>query len=179
VNGIHAGLQSISRPLRHDSRRMEGRDSHETQRVATPLELLFDPTFATSFGLAACQLAEALAAGRYAAAMLGFGFATFAMLGLDQFLLVFFGLRHRRLAIPDCDHGADGRRPRAGHRPASDVRVHRAGPTPGQFGHGPWLRHHALPLHLCESTIHEQFDSRDVAAIVGCEAYRLSLGSRR
>jgi len=58
---------------------MGGRDPHERQRVATPLELLFDLTFATSFGLAASQLAEALAAGRYAAAVLGFGFASFAI----------------------------------------------------------------------------------------------------
>ena len=65
--------------LRHDSRRMDGRDPHERHRVATPLELLFDLTFATSFGLAASQLADALAAGRYAAAVLGFGFASFAI----------------------------------------------------------------------------------------------------
>jgi len=58
---------------------MSGRDPHETHRVATPLELLFDLTFATSFGLAASHLAEALAAGRYAAAALGFGFASFAI----------------------------------------------------------------------------------------------------
>ena len=65
--------------LRYDSRRMRGRDPHERHRVATPLELLFDLTFATSFSLAASQLAEALAAGRYAAAALGFGFASFAI----------------------------------------------------------------------------------------------------
>ena len=58
---------------------MAGRDPHEAHRVATPLELLFDLTFATSFGLAASQLADALAAGRYAAALLGFGFASFAI----------------------------------------------------------------------------------------------------
>ena len=28
-----------------------------------------------------------------------------------------------------------------------------------------------MTLHLRESTIHEQFDSRDVAAIVGCEKH--------
>jgi len=58
---------------------MGGRDPHERHRVATPLELLSDLTFATSFGLAASQLADALAAGRYAAAVLGFGFASFAI----------------------------------------------------------------------------------------------------
>ena len=45
----------------------------------TPLELLFDLTFATSFSLAASQLAHALAEGHYAAAFLGFGFASFAI----------------------------------------------------------------------------------------------------
>ena len=58
---------------------MGGRDPDETHRVATPLELLFDLTFATSFSLAASQLADALAAGRYAAAVLGFGFSSFAI----------------------------------------------------------------------------------------------------
>jgi len=38
---------------------MGGRSPHEAHRVATPLELLFDLTFATSFGLAASQLADA------------------------------------------------------------------------------------------------------------------------
>jgi low temperature requirement protein LtrA len=65
--------------LHHHSRRMGGRDPHEANRVATPLELLFDLTFATSFGLAASQLARALAQGHYAAALLGFGFASFAI----------------------------------------------------------------------------------------------------
>jgi len=58
---------------------MGGRDPHEAHRVATPLELLFDLTFATSFNLAASQLADAVAAGHAAAALLGFGFASFAI----------------------------------------------------------------------------------------------------
>lgn len=58
---------------------MAGRNPHELHRVATPLELLFDLTFATSFSLAAAQFAEAIAAGDYAAALLGFGFASFAI----------------------------------------------------------------------------------------------------
>jgi low temperature requirement protein LtrA len=65
--------------LHHHSRQMGGRDPHEAHRVATPLELLFDLTFATSFGLAASQLAHALAEGHYAVALLGFGFASFAI----------------------------------------------------------------------------------------------------
>jgi len=58
---------------------MGGRNPHEAHRVATPLELLFDLTFATSFNLAASQLADALAAGRFMAALLGFSFASFAI----------------------------------------------------------------------------------------------------
>ena len=63
----------------HHSRPMGGRDPNEAHRVATSLELLFDLTFATSFGRAAEQLAEALAHGHYLAALLGFGFASFAI----------------------------------------------------------------------------------------------------
>jgi low temperature requirement protein LtrA len=58
---------------------MGGRDPHEEHRVATPLELLFDLTFATCFSFAASQFAAALAEGRYMAASLGFGFASFAI----------------------------------------------------------------------------------------------------
>jgi low temperature requirement protein LtrA len=65
--------------LSHRVRQMGGRDPHEENRVATPLELLFDLTFATCFSFAASQFAAALAAGRYAAAALGFGFASFAI----------------------------------------------------------------------------------------------------
>src|ERR1700692_98019 len=58
---------------------MVGRDPHEEHRVATPLELLFDLTFATCFSFAASQFATELAEGRYAAAALGFGFASVAI----------------------------------------------------------------------------------------------------
>jgi low temperature requirement protein LtrA len=58
---------------------MSGRDPHEENRVATPLELLFDLTFATCFSFAASQFATELAHGRYAAAALGFAFASFAI----------------------------------------------------------------------------------------------------
>jgi low temperature requirement protein LtrA len=58
---------------------MCGRDPHEAHRVATPLELLFDLTFATSFGFAAAQFAHVLAEGHVAAALLGFGLASFAI----------------------------------------------------------------------------------------------------
>lgn len=65
--------------LHHHLKRMSGRDPHEVHRVATPLELLFDLTFVTAFGLASSQLAHALAEGHYGAALLGFGFASFAI----------------------------------------------------------------------------------------------------
>ena len=58
---------------------MGGRDRHEAHRVVTPLELLFDLTFVVSFGLAASQLAHALAEGHYGSALLGFGFASFGI----------------------------------------------------------------------------------------------------
>jgi len=58
---------------------MSGRDPHEKHRVATPLELLFDLTFATCFSFAASQFAIEIAEGRYLAASLGFGFASFAI----------------------------------------------------------------------------------------------------
>lgn len=58
---------------------MRGRDPHEAYRVATPLELLFDLTFVTSFGLASAEFAHALALGHYGAALLGFGFASFGI----------------------------------------------------------------------------------------------------
>jgi len=58
---------------------MTGRDPGEVHRVATSLEQLFDLTFATCFSLAASELALALAAGRYTAALFGFGFASFAI----------------------------------------------------------------------------------------------------
>ena len=58
---------------------MRGRDPHEENRVATPLELLFDLTFATCFSFAASQFATELAQGLYMAAAVGFGFASFAI----------------------------------------------------------------------------------------------------
>ena len=65
--------------LHHHARRMVGRDPNEAHRAATPLELLFDLTFATSFSFAAAQLAHALAAGHVGAGLIGFGFASFAI----------------------------------------------------------------------------------------------------
>ncbi len=65
--------------LHHHSRQMRGRDPREAHRVATPLELLFDLTFVTAFGVAASHFAHALAEGYYAAALFGLGFASFSI----------------------------------------------------------------------------------------------------
>ena len=67
------------RVLHHHLRRMTGRDPDEKGRVATPLELLFDLTFAASFAAAASQFAHALAEGHIGAALFGFAFASFAI----------------------------------------------------------------------------------------------------
>lgn len=58
---------------------MSGRDPHESHRVASPLELLFDLTFVIAFGVAASQFAHAFAAGHVGAGLAGFAFAIFAV----------------------------------------------------------------------------------------------------
>lgn len=63
----------------HRLRRMTGRDPHEQHRVSSPLELLFDLTFAIAFGVAASQLAHLMAEDHIGAGLVGFGFATFAI----------------------------------------------------------------------------------------------------
>ncbi|WP_291748844.1 low temperature requirement protein A [Bauldia sp.] len=68
-----------SGPNHHHSRQMGGRDPNEAHRAATPLELLFDLTFVTSFAFAAAQYAHALAEAHFGVAFIGFGFASFAI----------------------------------------------------------------------------------------------------
>ena len=83
---------------------MSGRDPHEDGWSPLHSKLLFDPTFVIAVGVAASQLAHALAAGHVATGVLSFSVATFAvMLGLDQLHLVRLGLRHRRLGLPADD----------------------------------------------------------------------------
>ncbi|TPW72316.1 low temperature requirement protein A [Schumannella sp. 10F1B-5-1] len=60
-------------------RRMLGRDPHESERAATPLELLFDLAFVVAFGIAGEQMAHALAEGHLSTALGGFGFGMFAI----------------------------------------------------------------------------------------------------
>ena len=63
----------------HRLRRMSGRDPHEPNRVATPLELLFDLTFVVAFGIAASEFARMLAEGHVGSGLTSFVFATFAI----------------------------------------------------------------------------------------------------
>jgi len=65
--------------VRHRTRRMLGRDPHESHRAATPLELLFDLTFVVAFGTAAGELAHALTADHIGAGIVAFCFATFGI----------------------------------------------------------------------------------------------------
>ncbi|KNX37569.1 low temperature requirement protein A [Luteipulveratus halotolerans] len=66
--------------LAHRLTPMRGRDPHESGRASTPLELLFDLTFAVSFGKAGEQMAHAIAAGHLSVALIGFGIAMFAII---------------------------------------------------------------------------------------------------
>jgi low temperature requirement protein LtrA len=65
--------------LSHRTARMFGRDIGEPHRGATPLELLFDLTFVIAFGVAADELAHALAEDHIGSGMVGFAFAGFAV----------------------------------------------------------------------------------------------------
>ena len=58
-------------------RRMTGRDIHETHRVSTPLELLFDLTFVVAIAAVASQLHHAVGAHSLGSGLLGYamGFA--------------------------------------------------------------------------------------------------------
>ena len=58
---------------------MDGRDPHEHGRVSTPLELLFDLTFAIAFATAAEHLAKLVAQGHVEAGLMAFAFAMFAI----------------------------------------------------------------------------------------------------
>src|SRR5918994_4904905 len=63
----------------HQRRRFSGRDPHEDHRSATPLELLYDLTIVVAFGTAADELAHFIADGHAGAGVVGFCFATFAI----------------------------------------------------------------------------------------------------
>jgi len=65
--------------LAHGLRPMAGRDPAERHRTSTPLELLFDLTFAVAFGATAEQTAGLLADGRWVPAFGGFAIGVFAV----------------------------------------------------------------------------------------------------
>ncbi len=65
--------------LSHRLVRMTGRDPNEPGRVATTLELLLDLTFVVAFGIAGEQFAHLMVEGQAGLAVLGFVFATFAI----------------------------------------------------------------------------------------------------
>jgi low temperature requirement protein LtrA len=63
----------------HRLRRMTGRDPHESHRVATSLELLFDLTFVLAFSAASNGFAHLVSEGHVGPAILGFVFSAFAV----------------------------------------------------------------------------------------------------
>ena len=72
-------MPSVGQTRAHRLRAMSGRDTHEQHRTVTPLELLYDLTFVVAFGVAGEQLAHLLAEGHFAAGLLGFYIAVFAI----------------------------------------------------------------------------------------------------
>lgn len=69
----------MSETLSHRKVRMDGRNPHQIGRAATPLELLFDLTFVVAYGVAANELAHALAEDHVTDGLIGFAFAGFAI----------------------------------------------------------------------------------------------------
>src|SRR5262245_56230526 len=63
----------------HHRRRQSGRDPLEEHRASTPLELLFDLTFAVAFGVAANELAHYVGEDHVWSGIAGFCFACFAV----------------------------------------------------------------------------------------------------
>ena len=63
----------------HHVLRMGGRDPHEENRTASPLELFFDLAFVVSFGVAGNEVAHLMAEGHVAAALAGFAFVMFGV----------------------------------------------------------------------------------------------------
>jgi low temperature requirement protein LtrA len=78
-NPIRSPMTSPEQSRAHRLRLMSGRDPNEEHRAATPLELLYDLTFVVAFGVAAEQFAHRLAEGHFAAGLVGFVIAIFAV----------------------------------------------------------------------------------------------------
>src|SRR6478735_2638925 len=65
--------------LAHPRAPMTGRDPDELHRAATSLELFYDLTFVVAFGTAGNESAHYLAEDQWRTALIGFGFAMFAV----------------------------------------------------------------------------------------------------
>ena len=72
-------MTSSEQSRAHGLRLMSGRDPDEQHRAATPLELLYDLTFVVAFGVAGEQFAHLMAEGHFAAGLIGFVLAMFAV----------------------------------------------------------------------------------------------------
>jgi low temperature requirement protein LtrA len=70
---------SPARPMAESTPQMQGRDPYERHRASSPLETLFDLTFAIAISQVAAQLARLLSAGQISAGLVGFGFAMFSV----------------------------------------------------------------------------------------------------
>jgi low temperature requirement protein LtrA len=79
VSTTESSALSAAHGLSHHVTRMAGRDPHESGRVATSLELLFDLCFVVAFGVAGNEAAHLLAEGHFGAGLFGFSFAMFAV----------------------------------------------------------------------------------------------------
>lgn len=77
MTGEETAAQPTFEP--HRLRRMSGRDPHESHRVATPLELLFDLTFVVAFGVTANEFAHMLAEDHIGAGLAAFVISTFSI----------------------------------------------------------------------------------------------------
>jgi low temperature requirement protein LtrA len=77
MSDVDPGARRIT-PVHH-LQRMSGRDPHEVNRAATPLELLFDLTFVIAFGVAALELAGQLVERHFGAGLAGFAVSVFAV----------------------------------------------------------------------------------------------------
>ncbi len=73
-------LSPGERFYRHGLRRMTGRDIREHHRTASVLELFFDLTFVSAFGVAGAQLAHGIAEGHTGSAVIAFVIAMLAIL---------------------------------------------------------------------------------------------------
>src|ERR1700757_4584251 len=64
----------------HRRHRFTGRDPAEEHRASTPLELLYDLTIVVAIGTAADELAQYVAADHIRVGVIGFAFATVAVI---------------------------------------------------------------------------------------------------